>query len=145
MLQVSHAAPISFCMPEWAITKLVSSSLIGVWLLTGSPSFCAAHCSQRCFSIFLPFLISVRWTVACLLQLSHFIWNVPARRAWPDVPHAIVYSRKSLRQFALRSYRLAARPAGVLRPIDCGVCIGFPDLDAHEPHVPRQFRRDAAR
>ena len=55
------------------MTKLVSSSLIGVWLLTGSPSFWAAHCSQRCFSIFLPFLISVRWTVAGLLQLSHFM------------------------------------------------------------------------
>src|SRR3954452_11180511 len=91
MPHVSHAAPISFCMPEWAITKLVSSSSIGVWLLTGSPSFCAAHCSQRCFSIFLPLLISVRWTVAVLLQLSHFISGLPKRyggvafreRRWP--------------------------------------------------------------
>src|SRR3954453_6293254 len=62
------------------MTKFVSSSLIGMWLLTGSPSFWAAHCSQRCFSIFLPPLISVRWTVAVLLQLSHFI-GVPQRRS----------------------------------------------------------------
>src|SRR4051794_26740154 len=67
-------------MPEWAMTKFVSSSLIGMWLLTGSPSFWAAHCSQRCFSIFLPPLISVRWTVAVLLQLSHFI-GLPQRRS----------------------------------------------------------------
>src|SRR5689334_23581617 len=73
MLQCSHASPASFWRPEWAITKLVSSSLMGMWLLTGSPSFCAAHCSQRCFSIFLPLLISVRCTVAGLLQLSHFM------------------------------------------------------------------------
>src|SRR6476646_10050025 len=65
-------------MPEWAMTKLVSSSLIGMWLLTGSPSFCAAHCSQRCFSIFLPPLISVRCTVADLLQLSHFMGELPS-------------------------------------------------------------------
>src|SRR5688572_23291571 len=69
-------------MPLCASTKLVSSSLIGVWLLTASPSFCAAHCSQRCFSIFLPPLISVRCTVAVLLQLSHFMCCRPhARRA----------------------------------------------------------------
>src|SRR5207237_8687671 len=37
-----------------------------------TPSLWAAHCLHRCFSIFLPFLISVRWTVAGLLQLSHF-------------------------------------------------------------------------
>src|SRR2546423_8372307 len=73
MPQFSHVTPSSFCSPECAITKLVSNSLIGVWLLIGTPSFCAAHCSHRCFSIFLPFLISVRWTVAALLQLSHFI------------------------------------------------------------------------
>src|SRR5688500_1110597 len=65
-------------MPECASTKLVSNSLIGVWLLTASPSFCAAHCSQRCFSIFLPPLISVRCTVAVLLQLSHFMLCCPS-------------------------------------------------------------------
>jgi hypothetical protein len=56
------AAALRFVLQaaEWAITKLVSSSLIGMWLLTGSPSLWAAHCSHRCFSIFLPFLISVR-------------------------------------------------------------------------------------
>src|SRR4029453_12189188 len=73
MPQCSHASPDSFCSPEWAITKFVSSSLMGMWLLTGSPSFCAAHCSHRCFSIFLPLLISVRCTVAGLLQFSPFI------------------------------------------------------------------------
>src|SRR6476661_8719179 len=50
---------------------------MGMWLLTGSPSFWAAHCSHRCFSIFLPLLISVRCTVAGLLQLSHFITGPP--------------------------------------------------------------------
>src|SRR3954467_12752347 len=73
MPQCSQVVPISFCRPEWAMTKLVRSSLIGVWALTGRPSEAAAHCSQRCFSIFLPLRISVRWTVAGLLQLSHFI------------------------------------------------------------------------
>src|SRR5947208_11203598 len=76
-------------MPEWAMTKLVSNSLIGMWLLTGSPSFCAAHCSQRCFSIFLPPLISVRWTVAVLLQLSHFI-GVPQRRGACGAPVTVI-------------------------------------------------------
>src|SRR5688572_32193191 len=77
------------------MTKFVSSSLIGMWLLTGSPSFWAAHCSQRCFSIFLPLLISVRWTVAVLLQLSHFIrcLAVPlARAARPPAPVAATLS-----------------------------------------------------
>src|SRR5207302_8913189 len=70
----SHVVPISVWSPPCAITRLVSSSLVGVCPLTacGTPSLWAAHCSHRCFSIFLPFLISVRWTVACLLQLSHF-------------------------------------------------------------------------
>src|SRR6478609_750467 len=74
MPHCSHVvAVVSLVSPECCMTKFVSSSLIGMWLLTGSPSFCAAHCSQRCFSIFLPPLISVRWTVAVLLQLSHFM------------------------------------------------------------------------
>src|SRR3954470_7174803 len=73
MPQCSQVVPTSFCRPLWAMTKLVKSSLIGVWALTGSPSEAAAHCSQRCFSIFLPLRISVRWTVAGLLQLSHFM------------------------------------------------------------------------
>src|SRR3954469_14157203 len=74
MPQISQVAVFSLASwPEWASTKLVSSSLIGVWLLTGTPSCWAAHCSQRCFSSFFPFLISVRWTVAVFLQLSHFI------------------------------------------------------------------------
>src|SRR5258705_7497459 len=66
------------------MTKLVSNSLIGVCPFTavGTPSLCAAHCSQRCFSIFLPFLISVRWTVAVLLQLSHFMPSP----CWGKVP-----------------------------------------------------------
>src|SRR4051812_10781688 len=77
MPQCSHVIPVaSFCMPLCASTKFVSSSLIGVCDLTGKPSFCAAHCSQRCFSIFFPFLISVRCTVAGLLQLSHFIFAI---------------------------------------------------------------------
>src|SRR3954470_15376912 len=82
MPQWSHVVvccslPVS---PEWAMTKLVSSSLIGMCALAGvaNPSFWAAHCSHRCFSIFLPLLISVRWTVAGLLQLSHFM-DVPRR------------------------------------------------------------------
>src|SRR5438477_9309466 len=73
MPHCSQVVPASLERPEWAMTKLVSSSLMGVLPLTGSPSFWAAHCSQRCFSIFLPPLISVRCTVADLLQLSHFM------------------------------------------------------------------------
>src|SRR5688572_22801653 len=73
-------------MPECASTKLVNSSLIGVWLFTASPSFCAAHCSQRCFSIFLPPLISVRCTVAVLLQLSHFMLCCPSHSDEPAKP-----------------------------------------------------------
>src|SRR5436853_6266565 len=76
MPQCSQLVPASLARPEWAMTKLVSSSLMGVLPLTGRPSFWAAHCSQRCFSIFLPLLISVRWTVAGLLQLSHFMGSV---------------------------------------------------------------------
>src|SRR6478752_3526848 len=89
MPHCSHVvAVVSFVNPECCMTKLVSSSLIGMWLLTGSPSFCAAHCSQRCFSIFLPPLISVRGTVAVLLQLSHFI-DVPhgGARSWTGGAH----------------------------------------------------------
>src|SRR3954463_3286215 len=81
MPHCSHVvAVVSLVSPECCMTKFVNSSLIGMWLLTGRPSFCAAHCSQRCFSIFLPPLISVRWTVAVLLQLSHFMRARPLDR-----------------------------------------------------------------
>src|SRR5688500_7595803 len=107
MPQFSQAWPTSFCSPLWAITKFVSSSLIGVWLLTGRPSFCAAHCSQRCFSIFLPCLLSVRWTVAVLLQLSHFIES-PHRRKLAVVQIGFPRSRPVNSRSARRGFRAAA-------------------------------------
>ena len=60
-------------IPLCARTKFVKSSLIGVCDFGANPSICEAHCSQRCFSIFLPPRISVRCTVAGLLHFSHFI------------------------------------------------------------------------
>src|SRR4051794_510181 len=136
MLQVSHAAPISFCMPEWAMTKLVSSSLIGVWLLTGSPSFCAAHCSQRCFSIFLPPLISVRCTVAVLLQLSHFMRARPLvagdrPRIAPRAGQPIVFPPPpTVNERLLRS-----------NLVNGGVFLGFPHLDLLQSYVGREAQR----
>src|SRR6187200_458036 len=92
MVHCSQVVPCSFCRPECCSTKLESSSLIGMWLFTGSPSFWAAHCSQRCFSIFLPPLISVRWTVAVLLQLLHFMRACPVwRGAGTETTRSIVF------------------------------------------------------
>src|SRR6476469_7514695 len=80
MPQCSQVSDCSLTgIPECAITKFVSSSLIGMWLLTGTPSAAAAHCSHRCRSIPLPPLISVRCTVAALLQLSHVMVACLAR------------------------------------------------------------------
>src|SRR3954465_13901169 len=140
MPHVSQAAPISFCMPEWAITKLVRSSLIGMWLLTGSPSFCAAHCSQRCFSIFFPLLISVRCPVAGLLQLSHFIRAPPktvrGMDAAPQPPAISTANRISAVVQRQTKYGTpqAPTPAPKLRPVDCGILIRLPDL--HTPAPP---------
>src|SRR5687767_3628929 len=138
MPQFSQAWPTSFCKPLWAMTKFVSSSLIGVWLLTGRPSFWAAHCSQRCFSIFFPCLISVRWTVAVLLQLSHFI----------ESPHPSKVSDRSNRISPVAPGQFSIGPASAsregrksLRIIGSRVLRRLPDGNGPQRHAIRQLRR----
>src|SRR3982751_914706 len=141
MPQCSHALPASFCVrPEWAITKLVSSSLMGMWLLTGSPSFCAAHCSQRCFSIFLPLLISVRWTVAGLLQLSHFMKD---RRGQRSEEKPVCRSTPETSRNRISAAVQRQTPSGVpqgraLRAVDGRILVRLPHFDTLEPHAVRQ-------
>src|SRR4051812_26053267 len=148
MPQCSQPVPASFCRPEWAITKLVRSSLMGMWLLTGSPSFCAAHCSQRCFSIFFPLLISVRCTVAGLLQLSHFIRAPPktvcGMDAAPQPPAISTANRISAVVQRQTKYGTPQAPTPVpkSRPVDGRILVRLPDFDTHDPHAVRHLMRE---
>src|SRR5687767_10870812 len=123
---------MSFCSPLWAITKLVSNSLIGVCDFTGKPSFCAAHCSHKCFSIFLPCLISVRWTVAGLLQLSHFI----------RLSQGTDGARSTESYFArpIPSITDPKRPR-TLWPVDRGILRSLPHLDSQQSNRFREANR----
>ena len=64
--------------------------------LDGDALLAAAHSSHRCFSIFLPSTISVRWTVAGLSHLSHlnrFIWPPLYRKVGLQSGQAIARTR----------------------------------------------------
>src|SRR4051812_33594967 len=139
MPQCSQVVPISFWRPEWAMTKLVRSSLIGVCAFMGTPSEAAAHCSQRCFSIFLPLRISVRWTVAGLLQLSHFMADRLTGRAGNGtlaLPNriSVEIQRQCKGRGAKKRLRDVRRPVGG----------GFPDVDAGQADSIREGGGDRA-